>query len=96
MKKDVITVEIDLNLEADKVLNILYPKGYCNDSVYTRFLNLDNYCECILRFVDEIYVKKILRKVHRRLAERCETQQKLKYYRCNLMRKINDLYITVD
>jgi hypothetical protein len=96
MKKDIITVEIDLNREAAKVLNILYPNGYCNDSAYTKFSKLDNYCECILRFVDEIYVKKILRKVHRGLAERCKTQQDLKYYRYNLMRKINNLYITVS
>ena len=96
MKKDIITVDIDLNLESVKVLNILYPKGYCNDSVHTRFSKLDNYCECILRFVDEIYVKKILRKVHRGLSERCKTQQDLKYYRYNLMRKINNLYITVS
>ena len=31
MKKDVIAVYIDLNVEATKVLNMLYPEGYCND-----------------------------------------------------------------
>ena len=95
MKKDVITVFIDLNVEATKVLNILYPECYCNDSAYTRFSNLDNYCNCILRFVDETNVKKILRKAHRGLAERCKNTVDLKYYRTNLNRKINNLYITV-
>ena len=32
MKKDVIAIYIDLNREATKVLNILYPEDYCNDS----------------------------------------------------------------
>lgn len=95
MKKDVITLQIDLNTEAIKVLNILYPEGYCNDSAYTRVSKLDNYCDCILRFVDETNVKKILRKAHRRLTERCKNSNDLKYYRTNLNRKINDLYITV-
>ena len=95
MKKDVIAVYIDLNVEATKVLNMLYPEGYCNDSAYTRFSNLDDYCDGILRFVDETNVKKILRKAHRGLAERCKTPDDLRYYRTNLNRKINDLYITV-
>ena len=95
MKKDVISICIDLNLEAIKVLNILYPEGYCNDSAYTRFSKLDYYCECILQFVDETNVKKILRKAHRGLTERCKTPDDLKYYRTNLNRKINNLYITV-
>jgi hypothetical protein len=46
-------------------------------------------------FVDETNVKKILRKAHRGLAERCKTPDDLKYYRNNLNRKINNLYITV-
>lgn len=95
MKKDVISICIDLNVEATKVLNILYPEGFCNDSAYTRFSNLDNYCNSILRFVDETNVKKILRKAHRGLAERCKNTVDLKYYRTNLNRKINNLYITV-
>ena len=95
MKANVITVQIDLNSEATKVLNILYPEGFCNDSAYTRFSNLDKYCDRILRFVDETNVKKILRKAHRGLAERCKCPVDLKYYRTNLNRKIKDLYITV-
>lgn len=95
MKRDVITVYINLNWEATKVLNILYPEGYCNDSAHSRFSKLDDYCDCILRFVDETNVKKILRKAHRRLTERCKCPVDLKYYRTNLNRKINDLYITV-
>ena len=60
MKKDVITVYINLNWEATKVLNILYPEGYCNDSAHTRFSKLDDYCDCILRFVDETNISPYL------------------------------------